>query len=455
MKLTKEKTAFFIIDFFAINLVWYIYFSIHIQNNFSEYWLTSIVLYCYWLIIFLFFGLYRSWYLKSRLDEFLVIVKAATFGTLFLFFAVWIDDINHQISTNSRMFIVTYWGLMISGVGISRMLLHSFHKKLLLSGVGAHPTLIIGSEKESEEMYQKLQQLPALGYDVKGIVCLEEPTNTTPQYLGTVENLERIIHQHSIKDIIITLSSSEHHLLINIINHCNDLNVSIKIVPDMYDIISGQARTNQIYGFPLIEIMPEIMQPWEESAKRLMDVIISSFILIVTLPISFIIGIAIKINSHGSIIFSQERVGKDGKIFKMYKFRSMYSDAEKETGPVWAPQNDTRVTKVGKFLRQTRLDEIPQFINVLDGDMSLVGPRPERPFFVEKLSKEIPLYKRRLKVRPGITGWAQIKQGYDRTIDDVRSKVRYDLFYIENMSIRMDLKILSRTLYTMLARKGN
>ena len=168
-----------------------------------------------------------------------------------------------------------------------------------------------------------------------------------------------------------------------------------------------------------------------------------------------VIGIGIKLDSPGPIVYSQERVGKGEKLFKMRKFRSMRADAESSSGPVWAPKNDTRVTSFGKFLRKTRLDEIPQFVNVLDGDMSLVGPRPERPFFVEKLSKEIPLYKRRLTVRPGITGWAQIKQGYDTSIDDVRSKVRYDLFYIENMSFRMDIKILLTTLYVMVAGKGN
>ncbi len=173
------------------------------------------------------------------------------------------------------------------------------------------------------------------------------------------------------------------------------------------------------------------------------------------IAIVIVIAIAIKMDTPGPVVYSQERVGKDGKVFKMHKFRSMRVDAEKDSGPVWAPKNDSRVTKVGRFLRNTRLDEIPQFVNVLDGDMSLVGPRPERPFFVEKLSKEIPLYHRRLKVRPGITGWAQIKQGYDRSIEDVKSKVRYDLFYIENMSFRLDIKILFFTFYIMLMGKGH
>jgi lipopolysaccharide/colanic/teichoic acid biosynthesis glycosyltransferase len=163
----------------------------------------------------------------------------------------------------------------------------------------------------------------------------------------------------------------------------------------------------------------------------------------------------IKLNSHGPILYRQMRVGKDGRHFKMLKFRSMKTDAEKHTGPVWAGRNDPRVTKVGRFLRRTHLDELPQFLNVVKGDMSLVGPRPERPFFVEKLSKEIPLYKHRHRVKPGITGWAQVKYKYDENIEDVRNKIKYDLFYIENNSWRLDLKILFNTVYVMVAGKGH
>jgi lipopolysaccharide/colanic/teichoic acid biosynthesis glycosyltransferase len=168
-----------------------------------------------------------------------------------------------------------------------------------------------------------------------------------------------------------------------------------------------------------------------------------------------IIAAMIKLNSHGPILYRQMRVGKDGRHFKMLKFRSMKTDAEKHTGPVWAGRNDPRVTKVGRFLRKTHLDELPQFLNVVKGDMSLVGPRPERPFFVEKLSKEIPLYKHRHRVKPGITGWAQVKYKYDENIEDVRNKIKYDLFYIENNSWRLDLKILFNTVYVMVAGKGH
>ena len=255
--------------------------------------------------------------------------------------------------------------------------------------------------------------------------------------------------------MLIALDSTEHDKMLEVISSCNSHAVSMKIIPDLYDIISGQARTNQIYGFPLIEIMPEIMQPWEVAVKRGIDIAVSSLILFLGLPFWLLVALAIKLDSKGPIFYTQERVGKDEKQLKIIKFRSMHHDAESDSGPVWADRRDPRATRVGKLLRKTRLDEVPQLINVLDGDMSLVGPRPERPYFVEQLSREIPLYKRRLKVRPGITGWAQVRHKYDESIDDVRRKVQYDLFYIENMSLRMDMKILLRTISVVLLGKGH
>jgi exopolysaccharide biosynthesis polyprenyl glycosylphosphotransferase len=196
------------------------------------------------------------------------------------------------------------------------------------------------------------------------------------------------------------------------------------------------------------------MQPWERVVKRLIDIVVSLIVLVAGLPLWILIAILIKIDSRGPVIYKQERVGKDGKIFTLYKFRSMHENAEALTGPTWAMKNDPRVTRVGKILRKLHLDEIPQFVNVLKGDMSLIGPRPERPVFVEKLSKEIPLYRRRLKVKPGITGWAQVKYKYDESIEDVKKKLQYDLFYIENMSLRMDLKIIAYTILHILSGKG-
>jgi exopolysaccharide biosynthesis polyprenyl glycosylphosphotransferase len=236
---------------------------------------------------------------------------------------------------------------------------------------------------------------------------------------------------------------------------CENVDVAVKIMPNMYDIVSGQARISSVHGVPLMDVRPGLLSPWEGVLKRSLDLVVALAILIVGLPLWALIAILIKLDSPGDVLYRQERVGRNGVPFSILKFRSMYADSERTSGPVWAEKNDPRVTRVGRLLRRSHLDEIPQFWNVLMGDMSLVGPRPERPFFVEKLTTEIPLYRRRLRVRPGITGWAQVKHKYDESVEDVKAKVKYDLFYIENASWRFDLKILFHTLYVMLMRKGH
>ncbi len=253
---------------------------------------------------------------------------------------------------------------------------------------------------------------------------------------------------------MIALEEEDRHKVVDVLGCCNGLKVNLKIVPDLYDIIVGQARTNQIYGFPLIEILPELMPAWERRVKRLVDILFSLFVMFLLSPVWILIAIAIKIDSRGAVFYDQRRVGRDGSVFQVHKFRSMHKDAESMTGPVWADKNDSRMTRIGRLLRKARLDEVPQLINVMKGEMSLVGPRPERPYFVDMLKKEIPYYTRRLRVRPGITGWAQIKHDYDRTLDDVRKKLQYDFFYLENMSLRMDLKIILNTIYIIFAGKG-
>ena len=229
-------------------------------------------------------------------------------------------------------------------------------------------------------------------------------------------------------------------------------NVSVKLLPDFYNLVSG-FKTSHIYGVSLIRFFGSNMKTWEWLLKRIIDIAVSLMVLIVFMPIWVIIALAILIDSSGPIFYKQKRIGKNKQEFELIKFRSMMHNAENLTGPKWAEKEDSRITHLGKLLRKTGLDEIPQFFNVLMGDMSIVGPRPERLYFVNELEQSIQFYSRRLIIKPGITGWAQIKYKYDESIDDVREKLRYDLYYIENMSILLDLKIIVQTLLVGIRKK--
>ncbi|MBK8984284.1 MAG: exopolysaccharide biosynthesis polyprenyl glycosylphosphotransferase [Ignavibacteria bacterium] len=266
--------------------------------------------------------------------------------------------------------------------------------------------------------------------------------------------MKRIIKEKDISEILIALEPNEKEKLIDIIRYCSDEKVNMKILPDMYEIVSGMAKTNQIYGVPLIEVMPDIMSPAGQLTKRLIDISISGITLILLSPLLLLVSILIKMTSKGPVFYKQERVGKKSEIFTIYKFRSMVIYSE-EYGPEWSGENDPRITKFGKLIRKLYIDEIPQMYNVLKNEMSLIGPRPERPFFVEQLKKEIPYYYKRLSIKPGITGWAQIKHKYDTSVDDVKSKLQFDFYYIENMSLKLDFKIMINTIIVIILMKGH
>jgi len=448
-----------------INAAWVVYSYIRLETGWfdliiaPEFILPMLVIYFYWLIIFTFVGMYRTWFASSRFDEISTLFKATFFGIFLLFFLIFVDDYMHNVATATRILIFIYWGLFLVLVGSGRIFIRSVQRNLLVKGIGRRCGLIIGFNPRAKEVLESISNAPALGIDIEAFVAVRNENigkdHKGIKVEGTTEQLKEIIEKYNAKEIIIALEKEDHDVLVDVISKTEGKNLSLKIVPDLYEILSGQARTSQIYGIPLIDIMPELMPEWEKKLKRLMDILISLLLLLVSSPILIIAAIAIKIDTEGPVLFKQERLGQNGKPFRVLKLRSMLKDAEKYTGPVWSQKDDPRVTRMGKFVRKARIDEIPQMINVLKGEMSLVGPRPEREFFVEKLSKEIPYYKRRLKVRPGVTGWAQIKHKYDETIEDVKIKLRYDLFYIENMSIRMDFKILLRTVYVVLFGKGH
>ncbi|HEX9005812.1 MAG TPA: sugar transferase [Bacteroidota bacterium] len=451
-----------VVDFLTINLAFVVYFLMRVKGRMlgdvgtPDFFYPMLVLYAYWGLIFTAAALYRPLYAASRLDESLAIFKAVSVGCLILFFVIFVDDAGSG-GTSSRMLMIVYWAILVAAASAGRILVRSVQRRLLIAGIGRRRTVIVGSRGRGLDLYDQVQRYPALGYEIIGFVGLQPGRSSTGRkalpVLGTISDFHGIIERERVHEVLIALDSRDHGRLLDIVGRCNGAPVGLKIVPDLYDVISGQARTNQIYGFPLIGISPELMKPWEEATKRLLDIAVSAIIMVGGLPLWLLIAVAIKLESPGPVLYRQERVGKDGVHFSIVKFRSMRNDAERE-GPQWAGRRDPRVTRVGKWLRLLHFDEVPQMINVLKGEMSLIGPRPERPMFVEQLSREIPLYARRLKVRPGVTGWAQVKHKYDESVEDVRKKVQYDLYYIENMSLRMDLKIILHTVVHMLLGRG-
>lgn len=457
----SETLLLLIIDGLMVNLAWAAYYHFRVSSGMfvtpvtPMFWEPMIVVGLFWLLLYMFFGLYRPWHAESRFDELVTVFKTVSIGVVVLFFAIFIDDTLTRDPQRSRLLILAYWAMLIAATGGGRVIYRTVVKRLTLSGRMTRRTLIVGSVEESRELFELVEQAPLLGLSVVGFVSTGPVERSTRvPHLGDIGELEEAIQREKVEEVLVALPSTEHDLLLDIIGKCSASSVRIKIRPDMYDIISGQARTNQIHGVPLIEITPQLMPPWERTVKRVMDIVVSLLVITLGMPLWLLIALAIRIDSRGPVLYRQERVGKNGRVFSILKFRSMRSDAEKHSGPTWADKKDPRVTRVGRILRRTHLDEIPQFVNILDGEMSLVGPRPERPFFVEQFVREIPLYRRRLNVRPGLTGWAQVKHKYDASMEDVRMKLRFDLFYIENMSLRMDMKILFHTVFRVILAKG-
>jgi exopolysaccharide biosynthesis polyprenyl glycosylphosphotransferase len=461
--LLKPQTMQLVVDVVAFSFSFFAYQWIRgmllgevargfsVRDNLTVWTLMTL----YWVVVFWLGGLYKDFYVRSPFDEFFTVIRQTFIGSAVFFILIYMSS-NTSYQSSPRMVFVLYWLLMsVLAIG-GRFIARWMQRRLREGGMIRLPTVLVGQPDRLAALEKDLIKEIAWGYDVIGVITTEPPTaheRHMGPVIGRVKDLPEILDRLRPSEVLISMDHSDHAALLTIVSQGADAGCNVKIVPDMYEIISGQARTQQIYGAPLIDVNPELMQPWEEAAKRLLDLFVSVTVLTVGLPIWMMTALAVKMTSKGPVFFVQERVGRHGHTFKMAKFRSMYTNDRR--GPTWTQSNDPRVTPIGRFLRKTHLDEIPQLWNVLRGEMSLVGPRPEQPFFVEKFTSMLPYYRRRHKVRPGITGWWQVKaRSNPESREEIENRLRYDFFYIENMSFKLDLEIIVRTFFVMMRGHG-
>jgi exopolysaccharide biosynthesis polyprenyl glycosylphosphotransferase len=383
-----------------------------------------------------------------RLDEFYRIFAATSIGTVVTIALTTFLFKNSTLELDfSRVMVIYAWLLTVILVTVGRSVLVLIRNLLRRRGVWADRLLIVGTGEIGRMILQKVRQMPRLGYSIVGFVDGEAPAGQQIMgvpVLGAVDDIPAIIKDHEVEEVIIGMPELSHHELLAIISRCERGQVGIKIFPDLFQIIATELSIGDLGGLPLLTVRDVALRGWKLTLKRSVDIVGSGVGLILLSPFLMLTSLAIKLDSPGPILYAQERMGLDARPFWCLKFRSMRIDAEKN-GPGWTTEDDPRVTRIGKFIRHFSIDELPQLINVFVGDMSLVGPRPERPVYVEQFRRSIPRYMDRHREKAGMTGWAQINGLRGDT--SIAERTKYDLWYIENWSIWLDLKIILRTVF--------
>ena len=414
-------------------------------RSFSQYMGYLILVVPLFLLLYHAFGLYTPMRMQGRRLVLSNIIKANTLGVLMVIFVLYMIDEGDISRSMFGMFYV----INITLGWLSRMLVFLVIRDMRRKGYNQRQVLLVGYSRAAEEYIDRVLTNPQWGIIVRGILDDRIAAGTTYKgikVLGRIANLTVILPTNRLDEIAITLGLNEYHRLEKIVAMCEKSGVHTKFIPDYINIIPTRPYTEDILGLPVINIRyVPLTNTFNALVKRTMDVAGAVCAIIISSPVMLLMVILIRLTSPGPLIYRQERVGLHNKTFWMYKFRSMEIQPEAEEKKAWTVRNDPRVTSVGKFMRRTSIDELPQLFNILKGDMSLVGPRPERPFFVEKFREEIPRYMVKHQVRPGLTGWAQVN-GY-RGDTSIRKRIEYDLFYIENWTVGFDVKILFLTIF--------
>ncbi|HNT41646.1 MAG: sugar transferase [Bacteroidales bacterium] len=423
----------------------------------GKFYASLVFFVLFWLALFIVAGFYNNLYRKSRLKEFTKSVGYTFVGTVVIFFILLLDDslatYNDNFSIIGSMFILeltfTYFPRLVLTTGTIRKI----HRRII-----GFPTIIVGNGFKALQVYRELEaEKKSQGFRFVGYIAQvnnhEDMLQSQQKRLGEMDSIAEVVKKQGVEEVILAVEGEDVSTLTRCINELLPLKVNLRAIPSMYDFLLGRVKMTGILNAPLISVSFDLMPLWQANIKRIADYTVSALAIVLLLPVSLILGIAIRCTSQGPIIFKQERIGQYGRPFWIYKFRSMYADAEK-SGPTLSGKDDPRVTPIGRFMRKTKLDEIPNFINVLKGEMSLVGPRPERQCYIEQIVRIAPHYVHLQKVKPGITSWGQVKFGYAKNVDEMVERLKYDILYLENMSLFVDLKIIIYTILTIFKGKG-